>query len=373
MTCTRLIKNKILKEIYRWCMGALDAFNKEYLEELYLIFMGMSDPYEILESYKFRFEYDKCRREVTVDSKILKSAVCELFTSISEISVDPLKENNFVPYICINYTDNVPPTYHAPHFNSAHTEHRLAKFLESKCKNYMKCRRIDTGFHSMSYECNLPGWQPDLNKNVECIDLTLEDDDEVVDTSILKDDVKLNTSMEISDYEGPLEQDHQTNLNDSFKTDDSVTICLSQENCIDYLDKINCPCALKKKFFNIDLVECNRCHLMQHLPCIGYLFENEFDSAYNCDKCKNVALTYTDHLLSSLRLLVAHSYFNSSFAFEVFDEMKLDIKPFMIRILLLHKAVEYVDNKYVIGEDIGAFVEWLFTEGDQNIFKWLHK
>ncbi|KAK4874244.1 hypothetical protein RN001_013604 [Aquatica leii] len=373
ITFKRVVSNKVLKEICRWSMGVLDAFKKEYLKELHFMFVDVHDSFKILESFKFHFEYGNRNISHEKVSKCsLKTAVSELFKSITNINVEPLKDGMFIPYMCITYCDNVPLNYRAPHFNTDTEQDELANRLASNCKKFIRLGQTSTGFHTIKCQCCVPGWNPNSetveNSSIQEVHTSNQTElgtNEIVDSSIslFQTDLRVNncstpkknTVIDVSDDDMEIESELNNIQQDSCETVIDITDV--------YDGKIDCVCLLKKKFFNIDLVECSYCCSLQHLPCLGYLFVESLEKKYICYRCKNEKLNISYRTLCRFRLLTAHTFFNGTFPDEVCDLIKPNIKNGFVRILKLNKVIQYVIDKYIVDDNnMDVFIEKVFPE-----------
>lgn len=81
-------KNNIaIKEIRCWIKGVLDAFEKNYLHELYMVFTKTDAPTDVIESYKFKFDYFPDCEKSTVRGDNFEESTNSLLQSINALKM----------------------------------------------------------------------------------------------------------------------------------------------------------------------------------------------------------------------------------------------------------------------------------------------
>ncbi|KAK5650449.1 hypothetical protein RI129_001478 [Pyrocoelia pectoralis] len=150
-------RNSTVIDIRCWIKGALHAFEKNYLRELYLVFMKADNSTDVIESYKFKFNYFLEGEKTPITRDRLEQATTSLLQSINDLNVyDLLQTDQFAPVIMLTYNKETPNEYEPPfHHTESVTASKILNQISGGVNSFVYLGHILTGFHSM--KCRVKG------------------------------------------------------------------------------------------------------------------------------------------------------------------------------------------------------------------------
>ncbi|KAK4874393.1 hypothetical protein RN001_013753 [Aquatica leii] len=344
----RVLKNKskdpVAVELRCWLRGILDAFDKNYLKEVYLLFCDVNDETDVKESYKFIFKYfdnNAVEPEVTVSKKEIMESTDFLLRSINDLeSFTKLKQSEVTPNIALTYYSDVTPMdYEPPHFKEK--DEKVIAIMTNVIKDdstYFYFGALKT--KSCRLKCRGKG------KLLTIPDPTNSEYTSVADTTRISSALNLDSENENLEN-GNKEKE---NLNES------ATV-LSNDQCIVLSDasselyKLQCSCGISLNFDNIEVVECPECGHLQHVPCLGYLYSSSIPIANECCSCRDNSFPSPEEIFkrerdSIYRLAVAYAYFNNTFPHKVLNELSQENKDLVLEKLLQIECIKKNDFGY---------------------------
>ncbi|KAB0793425.1 hypothetical protein PPYR_13045 [Photinus pyralis] len=331
-------KSEIVRNFRCWTKGAFHALERNYLQDLYLVFTKVNDPSDVIESYKFKFKYSTDAKASTITDDELDRMTTSLLESINGLDMRELLETDkFSPFVIITYCNDTPRDYQPPfHRNDYLTASTIFKNLSTDGTR-LDLGHILTGFHSV--KCRAKGkllvpeeYDTTQSKHTSTVDETAEELDE--------DDLLTNDE--------PATREFSNSLN------------------------LDCPCNLHKMYCSINTIECYNCKSLKHTPCVQFF--SAISDKYLCDQCQNSpALTPRQIVLqqetSVYRLAVVFAYFNRIVPSDVLDSAPPQCKFVVLQKLVKRKILSYDGIKYNLDPnqlDIAA-LQVFGTDSDTNM------
>ncbi|KAF5288464.1 hypothetical protein FQR65_LT02116 [Abscondita terminalis] len=310
----RKSKNRIVVQISKWIKGILDALDKKYLKDVYMMFCNIKDETDVKESYKFSIAYLNCDslspEEIVAAKNETLTTTDYLLKSINDLKFfTKFKLDEVTPNFALSYYNDVTPmNYLPPHYGG-----------------------VD-------------------ERNAAIINKALEIESSVLYLGVLK---TISCRVKCRG-KGPLLMPKRSasEYTSASELNEESCVLLSDENSTRNINGIQCSCIIAMKFNNIELIECSGCLEMQHAPCRGYLYHSAFPKNYHCDKCKLMfpsPQTRLDRQNQSIyQLAVAYAFFNNVFPTDVLNYATRETKEFVIKKLLDLECIKPSGSGYTI-------------------------
>ncbi|KAK4874182.1 hypothetical protein RN001_013542 [Aquatica leii] len=361
-TFKKKVRNPIVKQLCKWIIGALDAFTRNYLRELYLVFTDTVNT-EILESYKFQITYqqDNLASDISLLEQNLRKATDKLLLSISKLNMEKLKTDEFLPYICLTYYDQVTPVdYEPPFYEFDDYNSEGISLLENSlqlCNSNIILGCVDTSFHLVQCQCKTIQQSNESNR----------------ETSETLNSLKINDSNELklSNYRTFQNQLSSSSLVESqiLKSENSSKELKSDLDTDERWDKFNCSCLLKETFYNIDVVECSKCSCLQHISCLGFLGLDDVMNPYICKTCKDktsTSITLSEQFFCIFRLILAYIFFNKRFPYQITNDCPKIFLTRLIQKLENLQIIDSVDGRHSVRKEIDGLIIECFRKWNQT-------
>ncbi|XP_060521160.1 uncharacterized protein LOC132698840 [Cylas formicarius] len=384
--------NRIIRCFHAVSHGIVDAINKEYLKEVYLIFENKKTR-EIVETYRFTLKYNKGGKKSDVKRSVVSSATVDLLQAICDLPAMEKMSSDIEYGIEFRYNDEVPCEYQPPYFGPGSNPCGIN--FRDLSDNIIILGTANTGFHKLSCyatgkifslttseaassEC-ITGTAPKIANVVNIVD----DSDEVLEEETVRNSEKERESCEYLTPEiFPTEQTNDIELEESSEDDrfDEQTTkypspangadgpssakrsrMTSDINSIESYEIISirseelieCPCLWNLCKYAFETIECPFCQRRVHQVCHGYLRpESLSPDSFQCWKC-------TPHksqdwvFFCRIRALVAIANATDTFPLELLDSVPIDEKEAILRKLnaLMILTTSDVHKSCVINKD----------------------
>ncbi|KAG5880117.1 hypothetical protein JTB14_027055 [Gonioctena quinquepunctata] len=291
------IKDPLLTLYLYWIDGIEDAFDKNYLKDIFVLMKNLSG--EVIETYHLKLkyntdpDYENQRTLVHVQDDIttLLQVLCDIEKN------EKLDRDNIKLVIELTYSEETPAEYEPPGFelatkpNCVHTS-VFEKSLDTLTTGFRKfiCRT-----HGLTaVERILPTTSPVEEK---------ENKGACANENTLKDDKTLDEKLTIeADKTGPTKPlktvPQKFNINnltisDRKKQCTSILSNYFSEYIVPMTAYMNCICQLVIPF-EVDIIRCSRCDRQYHAPCHGYLNKGLHVVNFLCIHCDTTDKKLTD-------------------------------------------------------------------------------
>ncbi|XP_031561323.1 HORMA domain-containing protein 1-like [Actinia tenebrosa] len=324
-------------QVIQWLKGSFDALDKKYLRMIIVgIYVDPENPDSIVESYTFKFTYNKDGMSIFRNGNKIASAYTEAETKKATIrllrtiilltqTLTSLPDEALMTMKLLYYDEVTPSTYQPPGFK----ETTMDNFQFHEEPMNIKVGDVSTPFHTVKLRIKTELHQFDFKED--------ENEDSAVATSgqdaeMLLSDQQLEendshytkkTSKDINDDTSDENQEHPINPLDSTKMnsnastnfdmecdqvptespqipsiDESATGLKPDEKHVtstsgenqqedqneeDEVLQVDCACS-----YNEDdglMIMCGNCNTWQHAVCYGILEEDEAPDLHVCATC----------------------------------------------------------------------------------------
>ncbi|KAG5893178.1 hypothetical protein JTB14_000438 [Gonioctena quinquepunctata] len=281
------IKDPLLVLFYSWLDGIKDAFEKNYLKEIFIFMKSTSG--EVMETYQFKLKYntdpEKEHRRTLI---YVQDDTMALLQVIRDLEKNPkLDRDNVKLVIELTYSDVTPAEYEPPGFESAR---------KPNCAHISVCEKLlgtlNTGFHKLT--CRAQGLM-DIERGLTPLPTSLPEENEKESTSSRANEStskkrKLDEEIiEAEDIEPPKlsKMDPQKFNNSNITISDQNNSLLSNDDSVDIVPSagyIHCICQLVIPMeIDVEIIRCAKCARQFHAACCGY--KNKGHDNFLCSDC----------------------------------------------------------------------------------------
>lgn len=296
-------------QVINWIRGSFDALEKKYLRQLMIgLYENPDEPDNVIESYTFRFSYEKESTLITCNNEKLasvsnygidltKKTTLSLLRTIILLmqNLKPLPEIAYLTMKLLYYDEVTPEDYEPPGFKPADSPFF---YFKSDPIN-IKVGDVSTPFHSLKLCVKTNKKQFDMEE--EQNNVCHSEDKKQFNCEILDSNEDLIENILIEDSYDDFKNEEknermQLRSSQSSKKYDDET-CNSKSS---RTNKIQCPCGLLKE--DALMLTCIACNKKQHAICFGILKRNEMPDKHYCENCQSMDQERppTDLYLSSL-------------------------------------------------------------------------
>ncbi|KAF5285508.1 hypothetical protein FQR65_LT13205 [Abscondita terminalis] len=399
-------RNKVqaesLKRFRRLIKGALEAFDKNYLCQLYFVFVTNDEPCTVVESYNFHFKYVdnlENRREYPKrfpnKHQPSRCVFSDAFQRLPHCGID----NRHTGSISLRH-------------NAGREEEVIDAVLDDRIVNAaleVENQRDFAAVYNSNIHCKLSTTISansimqsliDLLKSIE----KLGSCDNILKQSDVFPQLCITYYDEITppNYQAPgflsADNSHENITNAiSNESSDHVEFGVSEtfyhcvvyrrkqmketasaKNCIktitdqpnDFCNtlEVNCFCTANGRYKNIALIECTNCSSLQHAICLGYLNDNHTKEFHYCEWCRDTTASSTPtnlcrrRLMCIYRLCLAYMYLNKALPTDVLKDVDDHIRGVIVKKLTISNIIEDSADGYCLNEMvIDAVVRKLFA------------